>query len=117
MIFDDSGNNLIQLTSDNSQNRYPRYSPDGEKIIYCFFYEHPYSEIMMMNADGTGVVTVIDRACAYRSFWSPKCDKILYARKHLKLFYSSVDAQRAKPDSEIVNSFCASLFLQCEEGR
>lgn len=113
VTFDDSGNNLIQLTSDKRQNRYPRYSPDGDKIVYCSFYEHTYAEIMIMNADGTGVVTVIDRACRYRPSWSPRGDRILYTRKDLKCFYSSVDAQRAKPDSEIANSFCPSLFLQC----
>ncbi len=45
VTFNDSGNNLTQLTSNNKFNRYPKYSPDGEKIIYCSFYDHPYAEI------------------------------------------------------------------------
>lgn len=89
VTFDDSGNNFVQLTSNNEVDRYPRYSPDGEKIIYCSFYEHPYAEIMMMNADGTGAVTVIDRACAYRSFWSPRGDRILYTRHDWDNYYQN----------------------------
>ena len=89
VTFDGSGNNLIQLTSNNKFNRYPRYSPDGERIIYCFFYEHPYAEIMMMNADGTGVARVIDRACAYRSSWSPRGDRILYTRYDWDNYYQN----------------------------
>ena len=80
VTFDYSGNNLVQVTSDERWNKYPRYSPDGEKIAYCSCYDHPYAKIKMMNADGTGVVTVIDWAFVYRPSWSPRGDRILYTR-------------------------------------
>ncbi len=89
VTFDYSGNNLVQVTSDGRWNKYPRYAPDGEKIAYYSNNNSQNGEIMMMNADGTGVVAVIDRACRYRPSWSPRGDKILYTRYDWKNYYQN----------------------------
>jgi Tol biopolymer transport system component len=71
-VIDTNGENLRQLTNGNDMS--PSWSPDGQKITYTSFasnsFENP--DIMIMNADGSSPVKLIDStADDFNSTWSP----------------------------------------------
>lgn len=63
------GSEQTQMTHDEANNWFPHISPDGERVVFVSYYvgdvapgDHPANKnirIRMMNADGTGVTTLI----------------------------------------------------------
>ena len=73
---------IVQLTADADDSRQPMFSPDGTKIAYMKrnVGKTYWSEIWVMNADGTDKypVTDADVQCGHLEGWSPDGRKILY---------------------------------------
>lgn len=73
-----SGGNAIRITFNNYRDWYPKFSPDGTKIVY---QSQPDVEIhvWVANADGTGQIQVtVDQG--YSPEFSPNGMKIVYTR-------------------------------------
>ena len=68
-----NGRTKTRLTNTNSSNVSPEWSADGEKIIFVRQPVHGDSDLMVMNADGTGVVNLTDTNSKdeYAPTWSP----------------------------------------------
>ena len=66
------GSGLRQITSDPAEEIYPRWSPDGTRIVYNKRIAPGILGIMVMNADGTGsrLISPSSQSCVKPS-WSP----------------------------------------------
>ncbi|MCL5069977.1 MAG: hypothetical protein M1308_03655 [Actinobacteria bacterium] len=47
------GSNVVQVTSNEYVDYYPRFSPDGSKLVFASTRDSEYPEIYLMNSDGT----------------------------------------------------------------
>ena len=82
-LMDSSGNNLKQLTLDDSTEQGPRFSPNGKKIA---FERHGYTNgrythgICTMDSNGENIKEIVNCAenCMSPS-WSPDGSRIAYA--------------------------------------
>lgn len=72
---------LVDIKLVHSYSKYPRWSPDGKKILYthCFpdCFCHPSSEIWVVNPDGSNKEHIIN-GCA--ADWSPDGKRIAYKK-------------------------------------
>ena len=76
-LMNPDGSGVIRLKVFGSD---PMLSPDGTKIVYCSLRDTIYSQIYVMNADGSGSKRITDHkggdACG--PVWSPDGKKIAY---------------------------------------
>lgn len=72
------GTNRKQLTHFGGQLAYPRYSPDGSKIVFSRWLSYG-PELFLMNADGTNLeqLTSLHARASFPS-WSPDGKKIAF---------------------------------------
>ncbi|MFC1492356.1 DUF5050 domain-containing protein [candidate division KSB1 bacterium] len=72
------GTNIINLTDNSWNERYPRWSPDGSKIAFCSDRDGNF-DIYTMNSDGTGLLKLTtDPAYDACPAWSPDGTKIAF---------------------------------------
>ena len=83
MSADGSGERRVTPTTDACNAINPRWSPNGHRIAFhCFTDAPPFSEIYLIDADGTGMtqltnMTPAGLGAAFAS-WSPKGNKIAF---------------------------------------
>ncbi len=51
--MDPDGSNVIQITTNGSQDRYPSWSPNGSQIVYWSSRDTGRRQLWVMNADGS----------------------------------------------------------------
>ena len=71
-----SGRHLKQLTNDSHPDADPRFSPDGQRIIYTSLRDG-FPEIWMINRDASMPVRITDGS---QAAWSPDGDSIIFVR-------------------------------------
>ncbi|HEY3251078.1 MAG TPA: DUF5050 domain-containing protein [Ignavibacteria bacterium] len=77
-IIDSAGQNPARITFNNNWEWYPRYSPDGQKIIFTLQHETSINfQIYTINTDGTGLTKLTDTQ-GYSADYSPDGEKIVY---------------------------------------
>lgn len=73
------GTNIVQITNDSGRKAHPDWSPDGSQIVYAadYFNGTPqgYSELYIINADGTGKFLIPNTRDARHPRWSPERHK------------------------------------------
>ena len=68
---------ILKIT--NTENSYPYWSPDGEKIVFQSNRAGGQSEIYVMNSDGTGLTRLTYSAADdLTPVWSPDGEKIVF---------------------------------------
>jgi Tol biopolymer transport system component len=73
------GSNVTQVTSSQNLDYYPRFSPDGLKLVFASTRDSDYQEIYLMNADGTDVARLTKNEVRdYDPCFSPDGSKIFY---------------------------------------
>jgi TolB protein len=78
--MDTSGTNLVNLSKDPGYDRYPLFSPDGNRIVFES-NRAGHSQLLLMNADGSGVRVLVDgpgQLSAPR--FSPDGRRVIYPR-------------------------------------
>ena len=80
-IMDLESNQPIRLTSDSGNNGWPRFSPDGSRIIFTSDRNGPY-ELFIMLDDGSNQTRLSDTDADFETVtpnWSPDGSKIIFA--------------------------------------
>ncbi|HYX30155.1 MAG TPA: PKD domain-containing protein [Pyrinomonadaceae bacterium] len=81
-VMNGDGSGVARLTNSNANDDYPRWSPDGTKILFQSDRDHPdtgYMNIYVMNSDGSGVVRLTNDANDdSMANWSPDGSKIVF---------------------------------------
>jgi Tol biopolymer transport system component len=76
--MDSSGNNLSRITNNINWDYYPRFSPDGNKILFTQMHEASINyQLYTVNIDGTGLTRLTDTQ-GYTADYSPDGEKIVY---------------------------------------
>ena len=78
-VMNADGTDQTRLTFDNFGDRSPRFSPDGERIVYWSIAFANQPDIWMINVDGTGKTRLTTSLYqdVYPS-WSPNGKKIIF---------------------------------------
>jgi TolB protein len=76
-VIDAAGGNIVRLTADPATDGFPDWSPDGSKIAFRRIVSG-ISQILVMNADGTGVVQLTSGQRGSTPAWSPDGSKIAF---------------------------------------
>jgi TolB protein len=84
-VMNPNGTGLQQLTSNNTEERGPSWSPDGTRIVFiCRIGDGTGGaafEICVMNADGTGLVQLTDNSTFEGTpTFSPDGQRIVFSR-------------------------------------
>jgi len=76
------GTNIIQVTNDGGRKSHPDWSPDGSQIVYSADYNNGtpqfYSELYIIDADGSGKFLIPNTRDARHPRWSPGGTKIAF---------------------------------------
>lgn len=75
-----NGKTIIRLTNNKLEERDPRWSPNGKKIIFSAIGAiNDNSDIYIMNSDGTNLTRVTNSGENLFPSWSPDGSKIVYS--------------------------------------
>lgn len=78
-VMNDDGSNQVRLTWDGEGDRAPRFSPDGQKIVYWSLAAANQPDIWIMDVDGSNKVRLTSNL--YRDVypsWNPDGSKIVF---------------------------------------
>lgn len=76
-VMDSNGQNNNRITFNETSDSYPRYLLKYNKIAYTSQAEGEYSQIWVVNEDGTNPIQ-LTRTQGYTCDWSPDGEKIVY---------------------------------------
>jgi len=79
-VMNADGSGLHRLTADTLEDREPRWSPDGSKIVFIHRYDRngDSSCVTVMNADGTNRIRLTRNYADTNPSWSPDGSRIAY---------------------------------------
>jgi Tol biopolymer transport system component len=86
-VMDASGTNSRRLSRNQTDDRFPVFSPDGRQIAYSGQFlgvnnwEDSLPQIWLMKADGTGARQITTQG-GYHPSWSPDGTKIVFTREN-----------------------------------
>ena len=82
-VMDADGSDVTQLTdTEDYCEKTPRWSPDGEQILYKICDQDSMSDIWVMDADGDNQELVVEEVKANFFGWSPDGEWIVYEYKN-----------------------------------
>jgi len=78
-VMNSDGSCQVNLTNDPADDWSPAWSPDGKRIAFAHFFEgKQYSDIAIMNVDGSGLQRLTSAHGEYPA-WSPDGTRIAFA--------------------------------------
>lgn len=81
-VMNSNGSGLVRLTYSGANDSFPRWSPNGTKILFQSDRDHPETgcnDIYVMNSDGSGVTRLTtDANDDSMASWSPDGSKIVF---------------------------------------
>ncbi len=82
--MDTTGSSATRLTNNMSDDRHPRYSPDGTTIASDHEDSQGIPQLWLMNSDGTGE-RQITTGGGSRPAWSPDGSEIVYVSENWRV--------------------------------
>ncbi len=79
-VMDTSGTNPLRLTFNNASDYYPKYSPDGSKIVFV-----SNAQIWVMDSSGNNLLQLTLKGGNYPA-WSPDGNYIVFTRNNFAEF-------------------------------
>ena len=106
-IMDSDGSNSRRLTNKYRHEQRPKFSPDGQKIIFDSSYPDGYMHLTMINSDGTEEKKFFNLPdfWSYGAIWSPDGQRIAFVGQYvldpyeydiLKIFTAKIDGSDLK---------------------
>jgi WD40 repeat protein len=90
-VMNEDGSNPTRLTTTAAEEKEPAWSPDGSKIVFargqCDFYYGCYFDLVVMNANGSGVSEGIAGPGSTSPAWSPDGKWIAFASEQCDYYY------------------------------
>ena len=95
-----NGMNLVRLTTEGNEDRFPVYSPDGTKIVYSSMGDKS-SSIYLMNYDGTAKVNLTNtNSVLYRHIkFSPDGNSLVFSSNkdgNYEIYTMNIDGSNLK---------------------
>jgi hypothetical protein len=83
-VMNVDGSNVVRLTTTSVDEHRPAWSPDGSRIVFaagpCDDYNGCYSDLYIMNADGSATSQVTSGGVSFSPAWSPDGAWIAFVR-------------------------------------
>lgn len=77
VIMDTAGQNAARLTFDDRNDAYPKFSPDGESVLFTSQPTGEYPQIWIVSVNGT-IRRQVTSTQGYTGDWSPDGEWIVY---------------------------------------
>ena len=96
-VKDESGNIVTRLTDDDSINQFPRWAPDGSKLMFRSNRSQESFSLFVMDADGGNLVELfpVFSPGSGDESWSPDGQRIAFSRRiqqgFMRLFIIDAD--------------------------
>lgn len=110
------GSNRVNLTKDYKEYSYPRWSPDGNKIVFVLSGGGGKRDIGTINSDGSGFVNLTKNSSwenqSYYPSFSPDGTKIVYSHFEnsdgdLEIYIMNSDGTNKQ---KITNNSCEDIY-------
>ncbi len=116
-VMNADGSGVEQLTFNDSDDRYPAWSPDGSRIVFASERENDADmyDIYVMNADGSGVEQLTDDCSNYAPAWSPDGDRIAFTSRG-NIYVMNADGSGVELLMGTSRDSCAQVFVSDRDG-
>ena len=116
-VINADGSGVVQLTDNDSDERDPEWSPDGNRIMFVSDRDNDVEmyDIYVMNADGSGVEQLTD-GCSNRSpAWSPDGDRIAFDSR-ADIYVMNADGSGVVQLTGTLPESCGEVFFSDRRG-
>ena len=116
-VMNADGSGVVQLTDNESDDRDPAWSADGNRIAFASDRDNEVEiyDIYVMNADGSGVEQLTDGCSNGQLAWSPGGDRIAFVSR-ADVYVMNADGSGVEQLTGDPRDYCVEIFLSARDG-